>query len=41
LIEAIKKRLISPPDKDVPYNLKEDEEFFPMTGQWNQVLFLF
>ena len=37
MIEAVKKRMILPPDRNVPYNLNEDEEHFPMTGQWNQV----
>ena len=38
LIEAIKKRLVQPPERSAPYNFNDLEENLPMTGQWNQVL---
>ena len=36
LIDIVKTLIISP-DKSVPYNLREKDQFITMRGQWDQV----
>jgi hypothetical protein len=41
LTDFVKTLIISPPDKSVPYNLPDEDQYLPMTGQWGQVEILF